>query len=80
MFGGCFFEFLNPFILGGHNFLISNLFLMIVDMSDVPRGGNFLISDPFSRIVNMSDAQRERFKVLFGHPKQQSVPLGSGRP
>ncbi len=35
----CFFEFLTPFTLGGHNFLISNLFSMIVSVSNVPRGG-----------------------------------------
>jgi hypothetical protein len=35
----CFFEFLTPFILGGHNFFISNLFSMIITMSDASRGG-----------------------------------------
>jgi hypothetical protein len=33
------FEFLTPFSLGGHNFLIFNLFLMIFNVLDVPRGG-----------------------------------------
>jgi hypothetical protein len=32
-----FFQFLAPFTLGGHNFLISNPFLIIITMSDVPR-------------------------------------------
>jgi hypothetical protein len=36
---GFFFEFLTPFTLGDHNFLISNLFLTIVCVLDVPRGG-----------------------------------------
>jgi hypothetical protein len=35
----CLFEFLTPFTLGGHNFLISNLFLTIVNVSDPSRGG-----------------------------------------
>jgi hypothetical protein len=34
-----FFEFLTPFILGGLNFLISNLFSTIVNVSNVLRGG-----------------------------------------
>jgi len=34
-----FFEFLTPFMLGGHNFLISNLFSMIISVSNTPRGG-----------------------------------------
>jgi hypothetical protein len=34
-----FFEFLIPFILGGHNFLISNPFSTIVSVSDVSRWG-----------------------------------------
>jgi len=34
----CFLKFLTPFTLGGHNFLISNLFFIIVSVSDVPRG------------------------------------------
>jgi hypothetical protein len=33
-----FFQFLTPFTLGGHNFVISNLFLTIVSVLDVPRG------------------------------------------
>jgi len=45
--------------LGGCNFLISNLFPIIVRVSDAPRGG---------------------VQVLFGHQKQQSLPLGSGLP
>jgi hypothetical protein len=32
-------EFLTPFTLGGHNFLISNLFSMILSVLDAPRGG-----------------------------------------
>jgi len=35
----CFFEFLTPFTLGGHNFLISNPFSTIVSVFDAPRGG-----------------------------------------
>jgi hypothetical protein len=33
------FSGLTPFILGGHNFLISNLFSMIVSVSNALRGG-----------------------------------------
>jgi hypothetical protein len=42
MFGGTLFfysEFLTPFTLGGHNFLISNSFFTIISVPDVPRGG-----------------------------------------
>jgi hypothetical protein len=39
MFNNLFFEFLTPFILEGHNFLISNLFSIILSVFDVPRGG-----------------------------------------
>jgi len=35
----CFLEFLTPFTLGGHNFLISNLFSTILSVLDAPRGG-----------------------------------------
>jgi hypothetical protein len=38
MFNG-FLKFLTPFTLGDHNFLISNPFLMILIVLDVPRGG-----------------------------------------
>ncbi len=34
-----FFEFLTPFTLGDHNFLISNPFLTILIVLDEPRGG-----------------------------------------
>jgi len=34
-----FFEFLTPFTLGAHNFLILNLFLMILNVLDASRGG-----------------------------------------
>jgi len=34
-----FFEFLTPFTLQDCNFLLSNPFLTIVNVSDVPRGG-----------------------------------------
>jgi len=34
----CIFEFLNPYTLGGCNFLISNSFSMIVNVSNAPRG------------------------------------------
>jgi hypothetical protein len=34
-----FFEFLTPFTLGGHNFLISHPFLTILDVLDAPREG-----------------------------------------
>ncbi len=34
-----FFGVLDPFNLGGRNFLISNPFLIIVIVSDAPRGG-----------------------------------------
>jgi len=33
------FEFLTPPTLGGHNFLIFNIFLTIFNALDVPRGG-----------------------------------------
>jgi hypothetical protein len=39
MFDGLFFEFLTPFTLGGHNFLVSNPFLTIVSVPDAPIGG-----------------------------------------
>jgi hypothetical protein len=54
VFNGFFSEFFTPFILGSHNFLIFNLFWMIFNVLDVPRGG---------------------LQVLFGHQKQQSLPL-----
>ncbi len=38
MFNG-FSEFLTPFTLGDHNFLISNLFLTILSVLDAQRGG-----------------------------------------
>jgi hypothetical protein len=34
-----FFEFLTPFTLRGYNFLISNPFFTIVNLSDAPRRG-----------------------------------------
>jgi hypothetical protein len=34
-----FFEFLTPFTLGDHNFLISNPFSTILIVLDAPRGG-----------------------------------------
>jgi hypothetical protein len=34
-----FFEFLTPFTLGDDNFLISNLFLRVLSVLDMPRGG-----------------------------------------
>jgi hypothetical protein len=39
MFNGFFSEFLTPFTLKDHNFLISNLFLTILSALDAPRGG-----------------------------------------
>jgi hypothetical protein len=39
LFDGFFFEFLTPFTLGGYKFPICNLFLTIVSVSDVSRGG-----------------------------------------
>jgi hypothetical protein len=36
---GFFSEFLTPFTLWGHNFLIFNLFLTIFSVLDAPRGG-----------------------------------------
>jgi hypothetical protein len=39
MLGGLVFDFLTPFTLGAHNFLVSNLFLTIVNVPDAPRGG-----------------------------------------
>jgi hypothetical protein len=40
MFSGLFFYlFLTPFMLGVHDFLISNPFSTIVNVSNVPRGG-----------------------------------------
>jgi hypothetical protein len=40
MFNGFFlFEFLTPFTLGDHNFLISNLFLTILSVLDALRAG-----------------------------------------
>jgi hypothetical protein len=38
VFGGLFFEFLIFFISRGHNFFIFNLFMMIVNVSNVSRG------------------------------------------
>jgi hypothetical protein len=48
VFGGLFFQFFfTPFTFGGHNFLISNPFSMIVSGSDVSRGGvQVLFGDP----------------------------------
>jgi hypothetical protein len=39
MFNSFLGEFLTPFTLGGHNFLISNLFSMILSVLDTPRVG-----------------------------------------
>jgi hypothetical protein len=39
VFNGFVFEFLTAFTLGDHNFLIFNLFLMIINVLDAPRGG-----------------------------------------
>jgi hypothetical protein len=39
MMGGLFFWIIDPFILRGHNFLISNLFLTIINVLDMSRGG-----------------------------------------
>jgi hypothetical protein len=39
MFNGFFSEFLTPFTLKDHNFLISNIFSTILSALDVPRGG-----------------------------------------
>ncbi len=40
MFGDSFLEFfIDPFTLKGHNFLISNLFLIIIAVSNASRGG-----------------------------------------
>jgi len=39
MFNSFFGVFLTPFILGGHNFLISNLFSTIFSVLDAPRRG-----------------------------------------
>jgi hypothetical protein len=39
MFNGFFFEFLTPFTLEDHNFLIFNLFFMILSVLDATRGG-----------------------------------------
>jgi hypothetical protein len=39
MFNGFFSEFLTPFTLKDHKFLISNLFLTILSALDAPRGG-----------------------------------------
>jgi hypothetical protein len=39
VFSGLFFKFLTSFTLGGRNFLIFNSLLMIVSVSDMPRGG-----------------------------------------
>jgi hypothetical protein len=39
MFNGFFSEFLTPFTFKDHNFLISNLFSMILSALDAPRGG-----------------------------------------
>jgi hypothetical protein len=38
VFDGLFFNFLTLFTLGGYNFLISNLFLTIVSVSNAPKG------------------------------------------
>jgi hypothetical protein len=39
MFNDFFSKFLTPFTLKDHNFLISNLFLMILSALDAPREG-----------------------------------------
>jgi hypothetical protein len=39
VFNSFFLEFFTPFTLGGHNFLISNLFSAILSVLDAPRGG-----------------------------------------
>jgi hypothetical protein len=39
MFNSFFLEFLTPFTLVGHNFLISNMFSTILSVLDAPRGG-----------------------------------------
>ncbi len=39
VFNSFFWEFLTPFTLVGHNFLISNLFSTILNVLDAPRGG-----------------------------------------
>jgi hypothetical protein len=52
----CFFEFLTPSTLGGHNFLNPIPFLIIFSAPYAPIGG---------------------VEVLFGHQKQQSLPLAS---
>jgi hypothetical protein len=39
VFNGFFFVLLTPFTLGGHNFLILNLFLMIFHVLDAPKRG-----------------------------------------
>jgi hypothetical protein len=38
MFNGFFFQFLTPFTLKDHNFLISNLFSTIISALDAPKG------------------------------------------
>jgi hypothetical protein len=39
LFNSFFLEFLTPFTLVGHNFLISNLFSTILNVLDAARGG-----------------------------------------
>jgi len=39
MLNNFFLEFLTPFTLGGHNFLISDMFSTILSVLDAPKGG-----------------------------------------
>jgi hypothetical protein len=43
-------------------------------------GHNFIISNSFSTIVNVLNSSRRKVQVLFGHEKQQSLPLLFGLP
>jgi hypothetical protein len=43
-------------------------------------GSNLLISNSFLTIVSVLDVLRREDQVLFGHSKQQSLPLGFGLP
>jgi hypothetical protein len=68
-----FFEFLTPFILEGHNFLISNLFSTIVNVSNVLRGGvQVLFEHHNNRALPLDPACLERLTVR----SQAGLPYG----
>ncbi len=58
-----FFEFVTPFTLRGYNFFISNLFLTIIFVSDVPRAGvQVCLDNKNNRALPLYPGCPERFK------------------